>query len=154
LSFGLGGKTVDNFQFMAAGTCDKFKIKTATELIFNRQVADDEKKTVHYSPSVKFHLDTKCCEENRGMVNIQYNHSDKKLDWQATNEYSFDKNTKLKAKINQNYTLTMALIHKFAGFASFGFTANMNFVKKNDEKKIAKSHLKYKFGASLEFVEA
>jgi len=66
-------------------------------------------------------------------------------------EHQIDSNTRIKAKINENYLVAVGLIHKFSANLNFALTSNINWVSKVEDKN---NHLRYRFGAAIELLDA
>ena len=55
---------------------------------------------------------------------VEYDHGYQNCNWNLTNDFKVDSATRLKVRLNQNFTLSTALIHTF-GFVKFALNANV-----------------------------
>jgi len=150
LSFALARNQLDNVKFLAGGNCSNSKTKAVGEVVLTR--SDKEEKNVMVQ-SAKLYLDNTYINNYKVGGSVEYDIEAKDkvfLKWAVANEYKIDPNTKVKARFNQAYTLSGALVHTFANVANFALMANFNLVP---QKEGSLGHLKYKFGTYLEFFD-
>jgi len=148
LNFNLKKRKLDDVKLLGSLFQDKHKVKVATEVTLRR--VDDADDKSHFSPSVRVHFDAAPMKNNRTLGSAEYDTASKSCKWNIVNEHSVDAATRLKVKINQDYAVTGAVIHSFNSNTNFALTANVNYVPRVEEKH---NHLKYRFGATLEFLD-
>jgi len=148
LNFNPRKKNLDHYQLLVGASESKHKAKLEAEVTFNRIDEDADKH--HFAPSVQVLFGAQPIKDHRLAGNIEYDHSTKNTKFALVHDYNLDSKTRIKTKINENYWVTLGLIHKFSDNLNFGLTSNINWVNKAEEKN---GHLRYRFGAAIELVD-
>jgi hypothetical protein len=88
---------------------------------------------------------------------LGYNLDNKNLNTRVYAEYSIDSLTSLKAKIENDNTLTLGLTHNYKGLINFGFVSKFELIHPKEEKtegsKCCNYSFKSKFGIFAELTE-
>jgi len=150
LAFNLRKTVIDNFKVMAVGHSIKHKTKASVEGIFTRAEDPKDKTKSIFLPGVRAYVDSNALETNRVLGSVEYDTGKAELKWSLADEYKVDAKTKLKAKINEKYTVSAALIHDFSAQTKFAVVTHVDYAPKGEGKH---GHLKYRFGSTLEFLD-
>ena len=121
LSFNLNHKKVDYARLLGTGFHSGKNIKGSIEGTITRHEVNAETRWV---PSARVFFDVQASTRNRMLGSVEYDHGYQNCNWNLTNDFKVDSATRLKVRLNQNFTLSTALIHTF-GFVKFALNANV-----------------------------
>jgi len=86
---------------------------------------------------------------------VKFNIDSKKVETKAYATYKIDGTTSLKARLENYDTLTLGLTHTYRQLITFGFISRLKLsqhhAKEGETTHVHKTHVKSKFGLSLEF---
>jgi hypothetical protein len=88
----------DNFKILASLNCKEMNFKTHFEAIINNTSVENK---TDYSPLFKLYFDTRPLDNLRVLTNFEYDsRKASEIKWNCTEEYTIDKLTKYKLKVN------------------------------------------------------
>lgn len=124
LSFNPNLRNLENVKVLAVGLENQNRIRASVEGTYTRTDINEGKSSL-WTPSVRAQFDCQALHGNRQLASVEYVHNVKPVNWSVANETKLDNATRLKVRVNQNYTLSGALIHSFSNLATFALTANV-----------------------------
>lgn len=132
----------------------EFSFDRVTKKIKNTEGVEID--TVSQEKSLNFRVNGNCCKDVKLGGDLAYNLDTEKIETKLFGEYAIDKNTFVKAKVQNDNSLTVGLTHNYRGLVNFGFTSRFELAKpKTKEGETASSlkSIKTKFGLFIELNE-